>query len=174
MKRMRGQLRAKRSPLEPLAERETGDGRQPLAAWDDWRCLGHLMRRMLIVDPEQRIEPEEALQHPFFTFEFLQPATYRNYHDLLAQAYAQAHVSVQMDYHFEFESFEVPVRQMAQRRKRSLLRRQRLFFSCLSTRKNLPAATQGDEDPMEGPSNATVPVNQLRQLNQPGIPKYNK
>ncbi|KAG5857020.1 hypothetical protein ANANG_G00014100 [Anguilla anguilla] len=131
--------------LQALEDLAKGYEEQELAESADRRCLVDLLNRMLVLEPEQRISPNQALRHPFLTLQHLQKrGNYRSYYNFALQGDRPRGPE-------EEEAFP----------ETSL----RSLFTRLFTRrrKKQPAAAQGSEDGLEGSASCAVPGDQPAQ-----------
>ncbi|XP_064204705.1 homeodomain-interacting protein kinase 4-like [Anguilla rostrata] len=143
--------------LRNMEELEHGSEVQDFAELADRRSLVDLLNRMLVLEPEKRVGPNQALWHPFLTLKHLSGrAKPRAQYSL--QGYREAGVCPPQDRAWNCDSSseesdpEVPKK----KRRRSVRRSLRSFFSRVFSRrrKRQPAASQVNVDPPEGPSSA--------------------
>ncbi|XP_064196668.1 homeodomain-interacting protein kinase 4-like [Anguilla rostrata] len=153
--------------LQALEDLAKGYEEQELAESADHRCLVDLLNRMLVLEPEQRISPNQALRHPFLTLQHLQKrGNYRSYYNFALQGYSEAGVTLPQDRSDMYaDSSEEIVLEVPKRKKRSLRRSLRSLFTRLFTRrrKKQPAAAQGNKDGLEGSASCAVPGDQPAQ-----------
>ncbi|XP_035285469.1 homeodomain-interacting protein kinase 4-like [Anguilla anguilla] len=154
---LRGYAPANLDLLRNMEELEHGSEVQDFAELADRRSLVDLLNRMLVLEPEKRVGPNQALRHPFLTLKHLSGrAKPRAQYSL--QGYREAGVCPPQDRAWNCDSSseesdpEVPKK----KRRRSLRRSLRSFFSRVFSRrrKRQPAASQVNVDPPEGPSSA--------------------
>ncbi|XP_064190729.1 homeodomain-interacting protein kinase 4-like [Anguilla rostrata] len=148
--------------LQAMEQLEHGSADCDYAELADRRSLVDLLDRMLTLEPEQRVCPDQALQHPFLTLKHLSGrGKYRAFYAL--QAYREAGVCPPQERSSNHEdSSEESDPEVPRRKRRSVGRLLRSFFSRLFSRrrKKQPTTSQGNEDALEGPSSSAAPGGQ--------------
>ncbi|KAJ8391662.1 hypothetical protein AAFF_G00086120 [Aldrovandia affinis] len=82
--------------LVTVEDPEPGFQRDDAAEIADRKCMVDLLKKMLTVDPRERISARQALHHPFLTLQHLRVAhSYRQYYKYSVQGYKEALVPYQ-------------------------------------------------------------------------------
>ncbi|KAJ8336192.1 hypothetical protein SKAU_G00395350 [Synaphobranchus kaupii] len=157
-KRLRKRVAANLDYLDPIEDLENGVQGEDSAEIADRRCMVELLNRMLTLDPDHRISPNEALRHPFLTLQHLSSCErYGEYHNLSLKGYREAGVTppkALLGKHEDSseETIPEPNQEVPKKKKRSLRRSLRSFFTRLFIRrcKKQPVVAQGNEDGLEG------------------------
>ncbi|KAJ8379398.1 hypothetical protein SKAU_G00001760 [Synaphobranchus kaupii] len=153
-KSLRRRVPAKLDSLDAIEGVEHGFQGDDAVEVADRKCMVELLDRMLTLEPDQRITPNQALLHPFVTLQHLSGCErYHEYYNFSLQRYREAGVTLPQAPLFRHEDSSeetVPgATQEVPKRKRTSLRRSlRSFFTRLFTRrrKKQPVVAQGAKD----------------------------
>ncbi|KAJ8374948.1 hypothetical protein SKAU_G00055280 [Synaphobranchus kaupii] len=153
-KSLRRRVPAKLDSLDAIEDVEHGFQGEDTVERADRKCMVELLDRMLTLEPDHRITPNQALLHPFLTLQHLSGCErYCEYYNFSLQRYREAGVTLPQAPLFRHEDSSeetVPgATQEVPKRKRTLLRRSlRSFFTRLLTRrrKKQPVVAQGAKD----------------------------
>ncbi|KAJ8337320.1 hypothetical protein SKAU_G00385400 [Synaphobranchus kaupii] len=150
-KSLRRRVPAKPDSLDAIEDVEHGFQGEDTVEVADRKCMVELLDRMLTLEPNHRITPNQALLHPFLTLQHLSGCErYREYN---FSGYREAGVTLPQALLYRHEdSSQVTVpgaTQEVPKRKRSSRRRSlQSFFTRLLTRrrKKQPVVAQGAKD----------------------------